>query len=200
MKRLSVLSVLAAALSLPMLALAQAPAAPTTAPAAIGPAKIAWINLEMAIFNSDEGKKEFGLVQKFVDDKNAQLEAMKKEVDTLKNQLQIQGQKLTDEARADLEEQIEAKDTALQRFQQDTQKEIDARRVKTTNYIGRKMLPVIEKLAKEKGLTAISNITQADLYLDPSLILTDELIKAYNAANPGGAKPPAAAPAPAKKP
>ncbi len=200
MKRLSVLSVLAAALSLPMLALAQAPAAPTTAPAAIGPAKIAWINLEMAIFNSDEGKKEFGLVQKFVDDKNAQLEALKKELDTLKNQLQIQGQKLTDEARADLEEQIEAKDTALQRFQQDTQKEIDARRVKTTNYIGRKMLPVIEKLAKEKGLTAISNITQADLYLDPSLILTDELIKAYNAANPGGAKPPAAAPAPAKKP
>ena len=127
MNRRLVLSVLAAALSLPLLAMAQAPAVQPT-PSASGPAKIAWVNLEQAIFNSDEGKREFGVVQKFVDDKNSQLEALKKELDTLRSQLQIQGQKLTDEARADLEEQIEAKDTNLQRFQQDTQKEIDARR------------------------------------------------------------------------
>ena len=200
MNRRLVLSVLAAALFLPLVGMAQAPAV-QPAPSAISPVKVAWVNLEQAIFNSDEGKREFGIVQKFVDEKNSQLESLKKELDTLKSQLQIQGQKLTDEARADLEEQIEAKDTNLQRFQQDTQKEIDARRVKTTNYIGRKMLPVIEKLAKEKGLSAVSNVSQSDLYIDTSLIITDELIKAYNAANPGGApKTPPAAPAPAKKP
>ena len=202
MSRRSMLSILAAVLFLPVLGMAQAPAAPapTAAPAVISAAKVAWINLEQAIFNTDEGKREFGEVQKFVDKKNSELEGLKKELDTLRNQRQVQGAKLTEEALADLDEQIESKDTNLQRFQQDTQKEIDARRVKTTNYVGRKMLPVIEKLAKEKGLSAVVYINPSrDAYIDPSLIITDEVIKAYNIANPGTAPKTPAAP-PAKKP
>ncbi len=198
------LSILLAVLCLPLLSFAQAPAATPAAPAMIGNAKIAWLNLEQAIFSCDEGKREFGEVQKWVDGKNAQLDGLKKELDTLRNQLSIQGAKLTDEARADLEEQIETKDTILQRFQQDTQKEIDGRRVKATNVVGRKMLPVIEKIAKEKNLSAVVYINpQRDAYIDPALIITDEVIRAYNLANPGAAaKAPAAAPAaaPAKKP
>jgi len=205
MNRRLVLSVLSAVLLLPILGMAQAPTAAAAAPVVIGPAKVAWLNLEQAIFSTDDGKREFGEVQKFVDKKNAELEALKKELDTLRSQLSIQGAKLTDEARADLEEQIEAKDTGLQRFQQDTQKEIDSRRVKTTNLIGRKMLPVIEKLAREKGLSAVVYINPSrDAYIDPSIIITDEVIKAYNQANAGGAAKapatPAPAPIPAKKP
>lgn len=205
MNRRLVLSILSAVLLLPLLGMAQAPAAAAAAPAVIGPVKVAWLNLEQAIFSTDDGKREFGEVQKFVDRKNAELEALKKELDTLRSQMSIQGAKLTDEARADLEEQIEAKDTGLQRFQQDTQKEIDSRRVKTTNLIGRKMLPVIEKLAREKGLSAVVYINPSrDAFIDPSIIITDEVIKAYNQANAGGAaKAPAApapAPTPAKKP
>jgi Skp family chaperone for outer membrane proteins len=174
------------------------PAAPIQ-PAVIGPAKIAWLNLEQAIFNTEEGKLQFSDVQKFVEKMNAQLGTLKKESDTLKTQLEVQGPKLTDEARADLEEQIEAKDTGLQRFQQDTQKEIDSRRMKATNYVGRKMLPVIEKIAKEKGLSAVVYINSSrDAWVDPSLIITAEVIKAYNAAYPPSTlKVP---PAPAKKP
>lgn len=111
----------------------------------------------------------------------------------------MQGAKLTDEARADLEEQIEITDTSLQRFQQDTQKEIDGRRMKATNYVGRKMLPVIEKIAKEKGLSAVVYLNSSrDAWVDSSLIITDEVIKAYNAAYPPSTlKAPAL---PAKKP
>jgi outer membrane protein len=201
MNRRLILSILSTVLLLPLLGMAQAPVAgPAPTPAVIGAAKVAWLNLEQAIFSTEEGKREFGEVQKFVDKKNSELEALKKELETLKNQLSIQGAKLTDEARADLEEQIEARDTGLQRFQQDTQKEIDARRVKTTNLIGRRMLPVIEKLAREKALSAVVYINPSrDAFVDPSIIITDEVIKAYNQANPGGAaKIPAAAPA--KKP
>ncbi len=199
MNHRSISSIILAVLCLPLLGMAQTPAA---APAA--PVKIAWLNLEQAIFSCDEGKRDFGEVQKYVDGKNSQLEALKKELDGLRNQLNIQSSKLTDEARADLEEQIETRDTTLQRFQQDTQKDIDNRRMKVTNAIGRKMLPVIEKIAKERGLSAVVYINvQRDAWVDPSLIITDDVIKAYNAANPvAGAKVPAAAPAaaPAKKP
>jgi Skp family chaperone for outer membrane proteins len=200
-------SLLFGSMLVPVLGLAQNPPAiqPTAPaqPAVIGPVKIAWLALDQAIFSCEEGKIQFAEVQRFVDKKNAELEGLRKESDTLKNQLQVQGAKLTDEARADLEEQIEAKDTILQRFGQDTQKEIDSRRVKATNYIGRKMLPVIEKIAKEKGLSAVVYINNSrDAWVDPTLIITDEVIRAYNAAYPPSTlKAPAApAPSPLKKP
>jgi Skp family chaperone for outer membrane proteins len=193
-----VLSLVLAIVCLPILGSAQAPtaAAPPATPATIGPAKIAWLGLEQAIFSCEEGKREFGEVQKFVEKKNSELENMKKELDTLRNQLSVQGAKLTDEARADLEEQIDVKDTSLQRFQQDTQKEIDSRRVRVTNYVGRRMLPVLEKIAKEKGLSAILYVSPSrDAWIDPGLLITEEVVKAYNQAYPGGgAKSPAAAP------
>jgi Skp family chaperone for outer membrane proteins len=177
---------------------AAAPAATTpAAPAVIGPAKVAWINLELAIYSCEEGKREINEIQNFVNKKNAELQALQKQLETLKNQLQVQGAKLTDEAREDLEVQIETQDTNLQRFSQDTQKEIENRRVRTTNFIGRRMLPVIEKLSKEKGLSAVQYLNPSrDAWVEPSLIITEEVIKAYNQAHPVAATP--AAPPPKK--
>jgi Skp family chaperone for outer membrane proteins len=160
--------------------------------AGIGAAKIAWINLEQVIYTCAEGKKEFLDVQQFVEKKNAELEALRKESEALKNQLSVQGSKLTDEARADLEDQIDARDTALQRFQQDTQKEIDKRREKVTTYVGKRLIPVIEKVAKEKGLTAVLALNgQRDAYVDASFIITEDIIKAYDQAYPVAAAKPA---------
>jgi Skp family chaperone for outer membrane proteins len=171
------------------------PQAATAAPAAsITTARIAWINLEEAVFKSEEGKRDLGEVQNFVTKKNQELQALQKELDNLRSQLQVQAAKLTDEARADLEEQIDMKDTALQRFQQDTQKEIDNRRNRVTNSVGRKMVPIIEKVSKEKGLSALFYLNSSrDGWVEPSLIITEDIIKAYNQAYPlTAAKPPAA--------
>jgi Skp family chaperone for outer membrane proteins len=190
-----ILRVLFAVLWTPLLGAAQTPAAPASAAAA--PAKLAWMNLEQAIFTCDEGKKEFAEVQKFVDSKNSELDNLRKEAESLRNQLSVQGSKLTDEARMDLESQVDAKETILQRFQQDTQKEIDSRRVRTTNYLGKRLLPVIEKVAKEKGLTAVFYFSSSrDAWVDPATNITEEVVKAYNQTYPVGApKAPAAAPA-----
>ena len=135
------LSVLFAALWIPALLMAQTPAQ-TPAAVQIGPAKIAWMNLEQAVVTCEEGKREMAEVQKYVDAKNSELDNLKKESDNLKNQRQVQGPKLTEEALGDLDDQIEAKDTALQRFQQDTQKEIDTRRNRAMSYIVKRMQPV----------------------------------------------------------
>jgi outer membrane protein len=192
-----------AAICLPLAAMAQAPAAPAPAPQAaatpfaVTQVKIAWLNIESAILSCAEGKAQFTEVQKYVDGMNAQLEKLKKEVDATQNQLNVQGPKLTDDARADLEEQLQAKSTQLQRFSDDTQKDIDSKRNRVTNYIGRRMLPVIEKLAKEKGLSAVVYFNpQRDAWVDPSLFITDDIVKAYDRTYPVGAKP--AAPAPTK--
>jgi len=200
MRRRMLFTVLLAVFCLPVLGLGQTPApssqaAPPPAPVVIGPAKIAWLDLQLAIYTCEEGKREFGELQKYVEKKNSEMEAAKKELDTLKNQHSVQGAKLTDEARADLEEQIEGKETNLQRFQQDTQKEIDARRLRVTNFIGRKMLPIVEKISKEKGLSAVMYLNPSgQAWVEPSLVVTDEVIKAYNAAHPVAVAPAGATP------
>jgi Skp family chaperone for outer membrane proteins len=190
------LTELSAALWIAVPGCAQTPVTNQAQPAAVaapaGPIHMAWLHLEQAIFNTDEGKREFGEVQKFVDKKNAELQALQKEVEILTNQLKIQGEKLTDEARADLEIQLEMKQIHLQRFSQDTQKEIDNLKVRTSNMIGRKMLPVIEKISKQRGYNAVViRDPSRDLYVDPSLIITEDVIRSYNQMYPETAAKPA---------
>ena len=147
--------------------------------------KIVWINMETAILSCDEGKNEFAEIQKYVEGKSADLDAMRKEYESLKNQLSVQGSKLTDEARADLEYDISTKETQLQRFQQDTQGEINNKRDRVTNYILKRLQFVIEKVAREKGFSAVMVFNpNRDAWIDPSLDITDEMVKAYNADHP----------------
>ncbi len=169
-----------------------APAVQSAAPAVIGPAKIAFMSIQAAIAACDEGKKEAGILQQYVDAKSAELQGRQKKLEALKTQLDVQGSKLTDEARADLADQIETEDTATQRFQQDTQKDIDGRRQKLQNAIARKMLPIIEKVAKEKGVNVVQFLDVAQIfgYVDPGLVITDDVIKAYNVAYPAVAATP----------
>ena len=178
-----------AVLWLPMMGMAQTSApAPAAQPFPAAPVKIAWIDLDAAIFTCEQGKKEFADLQKILDAKKVEMDNLRKEVDNLQNQINVQGSKLTDEARADMEDQLEVKNTQLQRFQQDAQKDIDARRQRIGNNIGKKMLPVIEKLAKEKSLGTVQIFNpNRDAFVDPALVITDEIVKAYNQAYAAGA-------------
>jgi outer membrane protein len=195
MSRLT-LSILFVAICIPVLGIAQTSSQtpPASAPAAIGPAKIAWVNLDQVLMTCSDGRAIVAEIQKFVDEKQKEMDSMRNESEKLRNNLSVQGSKLTDEARADLEEQVEARETGAQRFQQDTQKEIENRRARMTNYIVKRLQPVIEKLAKEKGLSAVLVLNQGrDAFVDPSLVLTEEIVKAYDQTYPAGGKAPAAA-------
>jgi len=178
---------------MPLSGIAQtAPAAAqqtSAAPATIVPAKIAWLNLEEVLYTCDEGQREFTEIQKYMEQKQTELDTMRKELETLNNQLNVQGSKLTDEAVADLESKIDSKNTEIERFQTDTQKDIDNRRTKATNYVGKRMLTVLDKIAQEKGLSAVFYISSSrDAYIDPSLLITEEVVKAYNQAYPATAE------------
>jgi Skp family chaperone for outer membrane proteins len=127
----------------------QAPTNQTTQPVAfVSPAKFAWVDIDQVIMSCGEGKRDLGELQNYMSEKTKQGEALSKEANDLKTQLDLQGPKLTDEARDDLEDQLEAKNVQLQRFQQDTQGQIDKRRTRIANRIIRKAQPVIEKLAR----------------------------------------------------
>ena len=189
------LIVLVAALMLPVVGIAQtADQAAIHAPTL----KMGWMDVERAIMACEEGVKIYNDIQKFVDTKNNELEAMKKEVDDLRTKLEVQSTKLTDEALMDLEERASSREVALQRFSEDTNKDITARRQRMILTISGKMGPVIEKVAIEKGYDAIIIYDQQrDAWVNPALNVTEDIIKAYNQAYPAGAP---TMPTAAKKP
>jgi Skp family chaperone for outer membrane proteins len=160
-------------------------AAQTSAPAVTAPARTAFVSIQQ-IFNScDEGKDELARWQQYADKMTAEVQAGQKELDALRAQFEMQSTKLADEPRADLADSIDAKDTSLQRLQQDAQKELERRRQRYQNRIYRKTLPIIARIAKEKGLSTVQFIDETrDAYIDPALVITDEVIKAYNQAYP----------------
>jgi outer membrane protein len=180
----------------PAFVFSQPSAPPAAAPSStnIGPVKMAWVELERVILDCDEGKKMFEEIGAFIGSKNAELKAMQKELDALKEKLELIKDKMSEEKVIEKEEEIERKATEFQRFQQDTQKEINSKRDRATNFIGKKLGAVLEDVAKQKGLDSIQfrNPTQ-DGYINPSLIITEEVVSAYNQKYGGGSsKPPAA--------
>jgi Skp family chaperone for outer membrane proteins len=151
------------------------------APAVIGPAKIALVNIQQAVITCDEGKREDARVQDHIKQKNDELQKLQKELESLRTAFEVGSEKLTDIARMELAETIDTKSTALERFQQDTQKDIENRRTRWQNTIAKKMLTVIEKIAKEKNLTLVQFFDpNRDGYVDSTIVITDEVIKVYN--------------------
>ena len=191
MKNRILLVALVAVLASPLAGIAQTAEIAVHAPTV----KIGWMNVDQAVMESDEGVRIFNDIQRFVDTKQGERDAMMKEVEDLRTRLEVQAGRLTDEALMDLEETTIAREVTLQRFVEDTQRDIDIRRQRMFNTITSKMGPIIERVAIDKGFDAIQIFDpQRDAWVNPALNVTEDVIKAYNQAYPAGAPilPPAA--------
>jgi outer membrane protein len=97
---------------------------------------------------------------------------------------------MSEAARGQLEKEIERQQLDLQRFQQDAQAEIQELQNEVQNEFARKVQPLIDQLAKEKGLHVIFNVNDAGFaWVEPGLDLTPELIKKLDTGKPGPAAP-----------
>src|SRR5262249_504549 len=95
-------------------ALAQGASAPAAAPAPTT-AKIGIVNIQEAIANTNEGKKEFDALQARLTPKQTELKSLNDEVEGLKKNFEAQREKLSPEASATQAKTIESKQKILQR-------------------------------------------------------------------------------------
>jgi outer membrane protein len=184
-------------------AMAQGAAAPAGGSTAAG-SKIAIVNIQEAIFNTNEGKKEFDALQTRYGPKNNELKSQGEEIDKLKTQLQAQQDKLNEEARAAQVKAITDKQKVWQRNAEDFQAEVQQAEQDIMSRLGQKMLTVLDKYAKSKGFGLVIDVsnpqTSPVLYAQPESVITKELVDAYNIDNPAVAPPTPTGAAPAKPP
>ena len=167
--------------------------------------KVGTISLIRAIGDSAEGKVALADFQKKADAKREELDRKNNEIQELQKQLQSQSRTLNDDSRAALAKSIDAKSTEYQRATDDARKEFGDMQNEILNRIGSKLMPVLQQYAKENNFALIvdssSQTSQILLYADPSIDVTDDIIKRFDASQsgsgvstPGGVKP---APGPA---
>jgi outer membrane protein len=190
---------LAIALALPVTASAQTgstnaplPAAPSAAnsaaantpdPVPTGGVRVGTINIEQAIFASNEGQRDFDALSKKLEPKQTELKSMNDEVESLKKQLN--NDKLTEDARATLVKQIEQKQKALERSVQDARDDAQNQQNEIAQRILQKMAPIIVKYAGDKGFGLIMDTSNPwpqgpVLWAGPSVDITKPIVDAYN--------------------
>jgi outer membrane protein len=181
------------------------PATPAPAPAAVpatppapfpAGAKIAYVNLQQIANLSAEGKGLTAKVQALMQKKQNEAAAKSKALADAQQKL-AQGQALmSDAARTALEKDIERMNVEGQRFQQDAQAEINELSQQLQNEFQQKLFPILDLVAKEKGIDLLLSAADAGMvWAAPGLDLTMDAVKKLD--EKMGAKPTAAAPAPA---
>ncbi len=143
--------------------------------------KVGIVNVQDAILKTAEIKKASDeLAAKY---KSRQDALVKLQQDLQSISTQLGNAKITPQAAADLQAQGQRKERDLQRLQQDLQTDVDADRNDILTKAGAKMKAVVEKLAAEKGLDMVVDVSQT-IYFKPALEITNDVIAAYDKANP----------------
>ena len=175
------------------------PAPTTPAPASIpaqppapfpAGAKIAFFQPEVIFQNSQEGKASVARVQALITKKQGENAEKAKALQANQQKLQTSGSVMNEAARSQLEKEIERQTKDAERFQQDAQAEINELQQEVQNEFVKKLSPIIEQIATEKGLHLVFNARDSGIsWAAAGLDLTSDVIKKLDGAKAPAPKP-----------
>jgi len=169
---------------------------PAPAPAPVAPpapfpagAKIAFFNPQAVFQASADGRAAVARVNALIQKKQTENADKAKLLQGNQQKLQTSGSVMNEAARVQLEKEIEKQTKDAERFQQDAQAEINELQQEVQNEFVKKLSPIVEQLATEKGLHLVFNASESGIaWATPGLDLTGEVIKKLDAPKPGTAK------------
>jgi outer membrane protein len=174
-----------------------------TAPVTATGGKIGVIEVQKIVQESAIGKESLARVQKMQQAKQEDLAKRQKELRDMEQKIQDQGKSLSEDAMEKLQKDYQAKALDLKRFQDDAQRELEESQRKELGELEKRIMPVINEVAREQGYALVFNKFNSGLLFadDKSVDLTEAVITKFNSmiaapAAPAAAKP--AAPAAAK--
>ncbi len=199
------LSILSAAPA--VMAQAGGTSAPPANSTAAAPNKIAVLDIQAAIVNTAEGKQEAASMQSSFAAKQAEVDSLRKQIDDLEKKAQAGANTLNDEEKARMSQQDTLLQHQLQRKSDQFNEEANAARAEILDRIGRKIVDVVDRYARENGIGLVvdsSGQTNPVLFRAQQLDITTEIVKLYDQQYPvkAAAATPPKTPAntPAKKP
>ena len=182
---------------------AQAPASPGSSAAG----KVGVISIRQAIVTTAEGKVASAELQSQFASRQNEIENLNKQISDLQARLQAGANKLSQEEEARLRQQGQRLAQRLDRMNTEYQEDVNAAQADVIDRIGRKMVDVLDRYARENGYSVVLDSSAQStpiLYASTQIDVTQDIVRLYDQAYPIKAgvaatqpKPAATKPAPA---
>jgi outer membrane protein len=145
------------------------------------PAKVAIINAQKAVADTAEIKQaQAGMESKYKPRQQA-LQSLQTQLDSIGKQLQAPN--LQPDREAALRADAAQKQKELQRLSDDLNTDVNFERQDILGRAGRQMTEVVRKLAEQRGIDVVIDITNT-IYFRPALDITTDATAAYDKAYP----------------
>ncbi|MEE8349917.1 MAG: OmpH family outer membrane protein, partial [Acidobacteriota bacterium] len=132
------------------------------------------------LYGTQTGQQQIVEVQAFMEEKQKEYDALRMDLERLRERFETQQLTLNAQTRAQMQRDIEVDDRNMKRFQEDTQVEITRRRDEILSSENGKIQNIINEYAQENDFSVIFMRDETQIYVDPSLDLTQEIIRVYD--------------------
>jgi Skp family chaperone for outer membrane proteins len=144
--------------------------------------KVGAVNSAEVLQKSIEGKTIVARLEERNKADQTKLANMDEDIRLLENKLNTQRLTLTNEVLMNMSSDLEKKRTDRKRFAEDSSRDFEELRVKLFDKLQSEVMPIIEQIGKEMNLEIIFDLTRSGaIYVSPTVDLTAELIKRYDA-------------------
>ncbi len=181
--------------------------AQTGGAAAAGGEKVGVIDVQVAITSTAEGKQAAAELQSQFAPRQTELTNMQKQMEDIQTRMRTGQTTLSDDEKARLDREGQQLQRSYQRKSQDAQDDFNEAQREIVDRIGRKMIDVLSKYARDNGYSVVldrSGQSSPVIFAANSVDVTQEIIRLYDQTYPvkAGAtsRPPAQQRAPAPKP
>lgn len=148
---------------------------------AIPPAKVAIINAQKAVADTQEMKKTQLALQAKYQPRTQAIQSLQNQLQSIQQQLGASN--ITPDREAALRADGTEKQKQLQRLTEDLQSDLNNERQDILGRAGRQMTEVVKKIAEDRGIDIVIDITNT-IYFKPALDITAEATVAYDKAYP----------------
>jgi len=142
---------------------------------------IAVIDVQRVVSESDPGKGALQKLKAVQDGKIQEGQALQQELATLQEQFNKQRFTVSETRLAELNKEMEDKTISIRRFEDDAKRELEEARRRELGGLEERILPIINQIGEERGITLIFNKFQSGLvYADDAVDITDDVILRFN--------------------
>lgn len=142
--------------------------------------KLGFIDSLQILNGTEDGKEQIAEVEKFIEDKQNEYDSRRLDLERQTEQFEAQQRTLNAQTRLEMQQKIEEDDRVLRRFQEDTQVEIDRMRNAILARLSEQIQVVIDEFARDQQLGMIFMRDESQIYVDPALDFTQDIIRIYN--------------------
>lgn len=143
---------------------------------------VAYLDMQSAILQTEEGKAAKGKIEKEAEDKRKGLVSQQNELKKLDEELQAQSAILSEDAKASKQRDFQTKLQNFRTAQMNFEQEVRGKEMQETQKIYQKLIQVVNDIAKKKNIDLVfERGAGALIYAASADDITKDVVTAYNA-------------------